>query len=115
MVVLKARTIWEPVVLEFRCAVQLDEMDEMRDVVVALSATMWSVVLSEFDEKAVVVRTPPGRELLFASPYCGIGVRHGGILSKKKQRTSVSCRYRAPPAVAAPPGHRPEEEWKPEA
>lgn len=49
--------------------VQLDEIDETRETVVALSETMWKVALDKLDEKGAVMSTLPGRELLFASPY----------------------------------------------
>ena len=49
---------------------QDDVMDSMSETVVALSAMTWSVVFCVADWKGAWKRGPPGREELFASPYC---------------------------------------------
>ena len=46
-------------------------MEDISDVVVALSETMWKVVFVVKDVNGAVVSTPPGREALLASPYFG--------------------------------------------
>lgn len=47
-------TNWEPVELDARKEEQLDAMEDKREVVVALSATMWKVVFPEDDENGMV-------------------------------------------------------------
>ena len=56
-----------------RNEVQLVKIDVARDVVVELSDRRWKVVFFVFEANVAVMRTLPGLELLFGSPYCRSG------------------------------------------